>query len=106
MVEGLGAKSDFGGSQAEGILVIFFQYWAYIFVRGSLIPLKIQYKGREVARRHRQQNLSMRNSCSLLRARSENRWYRIYCHCTYTIIVRPFLYQTNPTPLALARSLL
>jgi cytochrome P450 family 4 len=35
-------KSEFLGLS---VLLIFFQYWAYIFVRGSLIPLKIQYKG-------------------------------------------------------------
>jgi hypothetical protein len=32
-------------SHKEGLVLIFFQYWPYMFLHGSLIPLKIQYKG-------------------------------------------------------------
>jgi hypothetical protein len=44
LVWALGAKRENGGSQARASVDIF-QYWAYVFLRGSLIPLKIQYKG-------------------------------------------------------------
>jgi hypothetical protein len=42
MVWALGAKRENGRSQVRDSVDIF-QYWPYVFLRGSLIPLKIQY---------------------------------------------------------------